>query len=475
MKFIGWDIGIKNMSYCLIEKLNITPDDVKSSKNNNELSKITDIFILGNNVYKILKWGVINIVPKVTEKEEEKGEIMLKHRPNISCCCEISKKINGSTLCRKRAVAVKINKNTDGTYFGYCANHLKKSNLAYEDYIEIKADKCQCCILDDNKLDRCKTKAVYVNKDNHFLGYCRKHYNNYIKNIEKEDKKKEDNKKEDKKKEDKKKEDDKKEDKKKEDKKKDENTEKNLDTKVLDEVNRINFLKIIKGKKVSSINLTQLSDALYKELDNIPELLDAHVVLLENQPVLKNPTMKSMQMFLYSYYVIKGYQNNIKNVNTIQCYMASKKLDLIKYVNEDVYRDIKTEIKKVKSQYSKNKKMAIRLTQNLLNTNSVNCQNIDKMFTDSKKKDDLSDSLLMTLHYLERDILSKITIPESFGSPIFERKRKYSKKNDEQNNSDSKENNLNSKENSDSIENPDSKNNNKLDIEIKNKNKIINS
>ena len=442
MKFIGWDIGIKNMSYCLIEKLNITPDDLKSSTNNNELSKITDIFILSNNVYKILKWGVINIVPKVTEKEEEKGEIMLKHRPNISCCCEISKKINGSTLCRKRAVAVKINKNVDGTYFGYCANHLKKSNLAYEDYIEIKADKCQCCILDENKLDRCKTKAVFVNKDNHFMGYCRKHYNNYMKNIEKEKKKKEEN----------------------------------LDKKDLDELNEINFLKIIKGKKVSSINLTQLSDALFKELDNIPELLDAHVVLLENQPVLKNPTMKSMQMFLYSYYVIKGYQNNIKNVNTIQCYMASKKLDLIKYVNEDVYRDIKTEIKKVKSQYSKNKKMAIRLTENLLNNNSYNCQSIDKIFIDSKKKDDLSDSLLMTLHYLERDILSKITIPESYGSPIFERKRKYSKKNDEQNNSDSKENNLISKENNlTSKENSDSKNNNNLEIEIKNKNKIINS
>ena len=61
MKFIGWDIGIKNMSYCLIEKLNITPDDIKSS-NNSDYSKITDIFILGSNVYKILKWGIINIV-----------------------------------------------------------------------------------------------------------------------------------------------------------------------------------------------------------------------------------------------------------------------------------------------------------------------------------------------------------------------------------------------------------------------------
>ena len=162
--------------------------------------------------------------------------------------------------------------------------------------------------------------------------------------------------------------------------------------------------------------------------------------------------MKSMQMFLYSYYVIKGYQNKIKNVNNIQCYMASKKLDLIKYVTEDVYRNIKTELKQIKSQYSKNKKMAIRLTENLLTSNSHNCQSIDKMFTNSKKKDDLSDSLLMTLHYLERDILSKITIPVSYGSPILERKKKYSKKNAKENNDEtethSNENNSETETNS---------------------------
>tara|TARA_Y100000816_G_scaffold194583_1_gene142125 strand:- start:4933 stop:6456 length:1524 start_codon:yes stop_codon:yes gene_type:complete len=459
MKFVGWDIGIKNMSYCLIEKLeslsslnsnnidnidntidniNNTIDNIDSSNINNSINNIDNdnnlinqllnskkiinntnniinnnqyksvsnekeednIFILGNNIYKIIKWGVINIVPKVTEKEEEKGEIMLIHRPNMICSCEISKKINGSTLCRKKAVACKIAKNADGTYQGFCANHLKKSNLSYDEYVEVKVGSCQCCVLDDSKLSRCKTKSVYVNKEHHFMGYCRKHYNNYIKNLKKEQEKK---------------------------------------NKIEEE---INFLKIIGGKKVSSINLTQLSDALYQELDNIPELLDAHVVLLENQPVLKNPTMKSMQMFLYSYYVLKGYQNNNKNVNNIQCYMASKKLDLIKFVSEDVYRNIKGEIKNVKSQYSKNKKMAIRLTENLLKNNSYNCDDIKLMFENSKKKDDLSDSLLMTLHYLERDILKKIIIPESYGSPILERKKKYSKKKSKISEESSEENTL---------------------------------
>ena len=508
MKFVGWDIGIKNMSYCLIEKLeslsslnsnnidnidntidnidntidnidNIdnTIDNIDNIDNNNNLinqllnsKKIINntnniinnnqyknvsnekekekvkknenenenekynIFILGNNIYKIVKWGVINIVPKVTEKEEEKGEIMLIHRPNMICSCEISKKINGSTLCRKKAVACKIAKNADGTYQGFCANHLKKSNLSYDEYVEVKVGSCQCCVLDDSKLSRCKTKAAYVNKEHHFMGYCRKHYNNYIKNLKKEQEKK---------------------------------------NKIEEE---IQFLKIIGGKKVSSINLTQLSDALYQELDNIPELLDAHVVLLENQPVLKNPTMKSMQMFLYSYYVLKGYQNEQKNVNNIQCYMASKKLDLIKFVSEDVYRNIKGEIKNVKSQYSKNKKMAIRLTENLLKNNSYNCDDIKVMFENSKKKDDLSDSLLMTLHYLERDILKKIIIPESYGSPILERKKKYSKKKSKISEESNVENTLQQDNNALKLEENDETNNNEEKNEEKNgeNNVIIN-
>ena len=472
MKFVGWDIGIKNMSYCLIEKLeslsslnsnnidnidntidnndnsninncinNIDNDNnlinqlLNSKKiinntnniiNNNQYKNVSNekeneennIFILGNNIYKIIKWGVINIVPKVTEKEEEKGEIMLIHRPNMICSCEISKKINGSTLCRKKSVACKIAKKADGTYQGFCANHLKKSNLSYDEYVEVKVGSCQCCVLDDSKLSRCKTKAAYVNKEHHFMGYCRKHYNNYIKNLKKEQEKKNE----------------------------------------IEE--EIKFLKVIGGKKVSSINLTQLSDALYQEIDNIPELLDAHVVLLENQPVLKNPTMKSMQIFLYSYYILKGYQNEQKNVNNIQCYMASKKLDLIKFVSEDVYRNIKGEIKNVKSQYSKNKKMAIRLTENLLKNNSYNGDDIKLMFENSKKKDDLSDSLLMTLHYLERDILKKIIIPESYGSPILERKKKYSKKKSKISEESNEENTLKQDKNTLQQDNTNELNNN---------------
>ena len=34
--------------------------------------------------------------------------------------------------------------------------------------------------------------------------------------------------------------------------------------------------------------------------------LDVDLVVIENQPALKNPTMKSIQMMIYSYFLIHG-------------------------------------------------------------------------------------------------------------------------------------------------------------------------
>ena len=40
-------------------------------------------------------------------------------------------------------------------------------------------------------------------------------------------------------------------------------------------------------------------------------------VVIENQPALKNPTMKSVQMILYSYFLIEGV-TTLKTIQDIQ-------------------------------------------------------------------------------------------------------------------------------------------------------------
>ena len=139
---------------------------------------------------------------------------------------------------------------------------------------------------------------------------------------------------------------------------------------------------------------------MYQKLDKIPHLLDVDTVLLENQPVLKNPTMKSVQMLLYSYFIMKGVHQKpneeIEPINHIQCYNASKKTELALYLSDNKQKEIDEAISKVKGQYAKNKKTAVLITKDLL----MGKGKWETLFTNSKKKDDLCDALLMTLRYL---------------------------------------------------------------------------
>lgn len=381
--YIGWDIGIKNLAYCLLKKINLPENIVSEDDKKIFIQSIENILCFNDNIYQIVDWNVINLASNVNNKQLSNGEMTLAQRPELKCKMEAlgkKKKIDSSPYCNKKAIACKVKK-VNGEYMGYCSHHLKRANLDMTEYVDGKLNSCFCHIWDGIKNNICGSKAVYIDKDHLYLGYCRKHYNEMmkiqeaIKGTEKED------------------------------------------------GNKKEFIKIIKQKKVSSINLTQLADALFDEVDKHPDVLDANIVLLENQPVLKNPTMKSVQMFLYSYYVMKGYKDTNKAVNTIQCYMASKKLDIIKLMPLDVFYDIKSEIKNIKSQYTKNKKIAVRLTENILSNKAINCSKYETLFTNSKKKDDLSDALLMTIHYLEKDNIKKTKIKEIDDSPLLKRKK----------------------------------------------------
>jgi hypothetical protein len=115
--------------------------------------------------------------------------------------------------------------------------------------------------------------------------------------------------------------------------------------------------------------------------------------------------MKSMQMFLYSYYLIRHMetQHGLGDKN-LQCYTASKKLDLIKFFPQDQQGRIENILAAVKSGYQKNKKMSIMMVEYLLKGNTKWLE----FFNKHPKQDDLADSLLMTLHYFEKNNLAKL-------------------------------------------------------------------
>ena len=319
--YIGWDIGIKNLSYCLLE---IVPEDNKTLKN--------DIIKIGEKRFHIVDWGIINILNDVT---------------NNTPCFENRKKVDcGFGKCKRKATYIHENKNSNN-YFGLCTIHYKKVNDENKKEFIMLDKKPKCFNV------KCNKSSLYYDKNHEFKTYCGTHYNQILKKSPSFD-----------------------------------------------------CVKVNKKVKATSINLTKLGSSLNKLLDAIPIILKVRCVLLENQPVLKNPTMKSMQMFLYSYYILRGITDYNKNgltepIKSIKCYSANQKNKVGVHLSEENQSEIKDALKLVKNKYTKNKKETIMITERLLNNHMEGSSNKWKdLFKNSKKKDDLADSFLMTLHYL---------------------------------------------------------------------------
>ena len=109
------------------------------------------------------------------------------------------------------------------------------------------------------------------------------------------------------------------------------------------------------------------------------------VVIIENQPCMKNPKMKSMQMIIFTYFCLNTCKNC--NVNFIS---PSEKMKFCKS-----YKLIKEIPKK---DYKKTKELSIEVVQKILNEKKI----ISKIWKDTLKKDDLSDVLIQAFAYCDK-------------------------------------------------------------------------
>jgi hypothetical protein len=175
-------------------------------------------------------------------------------------------------------------------------------------------------------------------------------------------------------------------------------------------------------------NRTLLFENIPRKLYEKPQLLDVDIVVIENQPSLKNPQMKSIQMILYSYFLILGKiignkQENSSYIDKIDFCSASNKLKVydgpeIK-LEEKVSRKkkvievvpeseniiiIEPEKKKKGSaiKYADKKRLAIEYAKYYVHKDN---QNYVEFFDNHKKKDDLADSFLQGLYYMKNQKL----------------------------------------------------------------------
>lgn len=170
-----------------------------------------------------------------------------------------------------------------------------------------------------------------------------------------------------------------------------------------DEDNKLSIIKwdIIKlledNEKCKGFPLDELTKRLYKQLNSHFYSYNITKVLLENQPVLKNPVMKSVQMIVFSFF---QYQTILlaREINTIKLVNASNKLKVGKTFTEINNNE---DIIKIKSKYTRNKKFAIEYTYKILQDRIENFETLIEYFKENKKRDDLADAFLQGMYYID--------------------------------------------------------------------------
>ena len=112
----------------------------------------------------------------------------------------------------------------------------------------------------------------------------------------------------------------------------------NLSYCILEKSNESNDIKIIDWDIINLVDNEEMKKNRSLLFENIPRklhektnLLDVDIVVIENQPSLKNPQMKSIQMILYSYFLILGKiigngENSNGYIDKIDFCSASNKL-----------------------------------------------------------------------------------------------------------------------------------------------------
>ena len=317
---LSWDVGIKNLAYCLIQQT----DQINQTK---QTDKET-------NGFKILKWGVVNL-----NDGQQKCEFELR---TGNCCQETAK----YCVYHKDKISLFPEK-ADGIFYT-CSKHKEKmipeckkiekldvsssSNKKKKTETENKKIACQLC----------NSNAEYLLSGTNYC-WCDVHY-------EKKGK---------------------------------------------------SFVKKIATKKISVTTcskqpIQELAEKLFLKLDvEFKNLGEISEVLIENQPTLKNPKMKTLASILYSYFIVRGIiDKNItcSKITEVKFVSPSNKL---KVNSTNTNSILKSEKEKINANvYKMTKSLGIKYCKALISDDD------NKILDGVKKKDDMCDAFLQGFQYL---------------------------------------------------------------------------
>jgi hypothetical protein len=160
-------------------------------------------------------------------------------------------------------------------------------------------------------------------------------------------------------------------------------------------------VKPFKNKSVSSMDFDNTRLKLFQKLQEKKELLKADIVLIENQPSMKNPTMKSIAAGLYDFYMIRGLLDKVpeSNIKIVKFMSPSNKLKLVDDGQTKQVVIYKAESNESKA-YKLTKELSVKYAKELI----IGMNEWITFLSSQTKKDDLADALLQGLYYYEKHL-----------------------------------------------------------------------
>ena len=159
----------------------------------------------------------------------------------------------------------------------------------------------------------------------------------------------------------------------------------------------IPIIRPIKKQGAKKCPTMVLQKKLLEKLDEMKDLLDADIVVIENQPSLKNPKMKAISATLYDFYLIRSTIDKDIIDNNIEKVVFMNPSNKLKLDDNNSITLAKTEKKK---KYKITKELAVQYCRKLLE----NDREHTKFLESHKKKDDLCDCFLQGCYYLSNKI-----------------------------------------------------------------------
>lgn len=151
---------------------------------------------------------------------------------------------------------------------------------------------------------------------------------------------------------------------------------------------------LLESKEVTrkyTIPINKIFENIGSFLSKNPQVSDVDMVFIENQPCLKNPMCGSIANFLYSYYFFKIGQSKIKRI------APSSKMRIIDMFKPGARKEYKS-IEESSARYRKMKADSIEVAR------MIAPQSFLDIFDKMEKKDDISDTLIMSIIGLGLDI-----------------------------------------------------------------------